>query len=394
MVANSEKLAVNGGKQVRNSLLTYGKQWIDDEDIHEVIETLKSDWITTGPKINDFEAKLCEYVGCKYAVVVNSGTSALDIAVQSLRLPKGGEVITTPFTFVASSNALLYNGLIPVFTDISYDTRNIDTVLIRNKITKNTKAILFVDYAGHPCEIDELKEIADEYDLFLIEDACHSLGACYRNKKVGNITDLTIFSFHPVKHITTGEGGAVVLNNKDLFDSLARLRTHGIDRNALSRYGPDASWAYDMKDLGRNYRMTDFQAALGISQLKKLDMFIGKRKSLANRYMADLKNLPWISLPTTSPYVKHSWHIFTILLNKKISRDAFFKYMRSANIGVNVHYIPIYKHSYYLNNFPVRIEDFPVTEDVFSRIITIPLHPKITNEEFDYIVNTITDYNW
>jgi UDP-4-amino-4,6-dideoxy-N-acetyl-beta-L-altrosamine transaminase len=373
-------------------MIPYGQQWIDENDIHDVTETLKSDWITTGPKIGEFEAKLCEYVGCNHAVVVNSGTSALDIAIQSLRLPKGSEVITTPFTFVASSNALLYNGLVPVFTDISRDTRNIDTGLIKQKITKRTKAILFVDYAGHPCEIDELKDIAEEYDLFLIEDACHSLGAEYRNEKVGNIADLTIFSFHPVKHITTGEGGAVVLNNKDLFDTLARLRTHGIDRDALSRYGPDASWAYDMKDLGRNYRMTDFQAALGISQLKKLDMFIEKRTSLADRYMVDLKDLPWISLPSTVPHVKHAWHIFTILLDKTISRDAFFKYMQSANIGVNVHYIPVYKHSYYRKILPVKIDGYPVTEEVFSRIITIPLHPKITNEEFNYIVDKIASY--
>lgn len=373
-------------------MIPYGHQWIDEKDIHEVIETLESDWITTGPKIGEFEAKLCEYVGCDHAVVVNSGTSALDIAFQSLSLPKGSEVITTPFTFVASSNALLYNGLKPVFADIIQSTRNIDTQDIRKKISDKTKAILCVDFAGQPCEIDELKEIAEEYDLFLIEDACHSFGAQYRNKMVGNIADLTIFSFHPVKHITTGEGGAVVLNNKDCFDSLSRLRTHGIDRNALSLYGPDASWAYDMKDLGRNYRMTDFQAALGISQLKKLDMFIEKRTSLADRYIAELKDLPWISLPSSIQNIKHAWHIFTILLDKTISRDAFYKYMRSANIGVNVHYIPVYKHSYYQKNLPVIIDEYPVTEDVFNRIITIPLHPKIIDREFDYIIDTIVSY--
>jgi UDP-4-amino-4,6-dideoxy-N-acetyl-beta-L-altrosamine transaminase len=374
------------------SMIPYGQQWIDENDITAVIETLKSDWITTGPLIGEFEARLCDYVGCRHAAVVNSGTSALDIAVQSLRFPAGSEVITTPLTFVATSNALLYNGLVPVFCDISRDTRNIDASLIRKKITKKTRAVLFVDFAGHPCEIDELAEIAEEHDLYLIEDACHSLGAEYRHRKVGNIADLTIFSFHPVKHITTGEGGAVVLNNKDLFDSISRLRTHGIDRDALSRFGPDASWAYDMKDLGRNYRMTDFQAALGISQLKKLDMFIEKRKSLADRYTAALRDLPRITLPRTSAHVKHAWHIFTILLDKQISRDAFFKYMRSANIGVNVHYIPVYKHSYYQKNHPERAEDYPVTEDIFSRIVTIPLHPRITDEEFDHIVGTIAGY--
>ena len=373
-------------------MIPYGLHKIDEDDLREVESVLRGDWITTGPKIGEFEASICNYVGCSHAVVVNSGTSALDIAVQSLRLPSASEVITTPFTFVASSNALLYNGLEPVFCDISADTRNIDTDQLREKITKKTRAILFVDFAGHPCEIDELREIADEHSLYLIEDASHSLGAEYRRKKVGTLADLTIFSFHPVKHITTGEGGAVTLENKDLFESISRLRSHGIDRDALSRFGPDASWAYDMKELGRNYRMTDFQAALGISQLKKLDVFIEKRTALANRYMQALKDVPWISLPHTSSHVKHAWHIFTVLLDKGISRDAFFKYLRSANIGVNVHYIPVYKHSYYQKNHPVPPENYPVTEDVFNRIITLPLHPQITDDEFEYIISTITAY--
>jgi UDP-4-amino-4,6-dideoxy-N-acetyl-beta-L-altrosamine transaminase len=373
-------------------MIPYGKHSIDDDDMAAVMEAMKSEWITTGPKINEFEHAICRYVGCKHAVAVNSGTSALDIAVQSLSLAHGSEVITTPLTFVASSNALLYNSIRPVFADIRNDTRNINPDDVRKKITKKTKGILFVDFAGHPCDIQELKEIAEEHDLYLIEDACHSLGAEYHGSKVGNFADLTIFSFHPVKHITTGEGGAIVLNDQDRFEHLVRLRSHGIDRDARARYGPDASWAYDMKELGRNYRMTDFQAALGISQLKKLDMFIEMRRSLAERYNNVLKDTSWISLPVTSPQVKHAWHIFTILLQKKISRDAFFKYMRSANIGVNVHYIPVYRHTYYQRVLPVRMEDYPITEEVFRRIITIPLHPKITDSEFEYITKTIESY--
>jgi len=352
------------------SLIPYGLQWLDDDDINEVVNVLKSDWITTGPKIKEFEDALCAYIGSQFCVVVNSGTSALDIAVQSLELPEGCEVITTPFTFVATANAIIYNGLKPVFADICSDTYNIDPVSIREKITKDTRAIIYVDYAGQPCDIKAIKEIADEFDLYLIEDACHALSAEYEHKKVGNFADLTIFSFHPVKHITTGEGGAVVTNNKELYDKLYLLRSHGIDKNACDRYGPNAPWAYDMKYLGRNYRITDFQAALGISQLKKLETFISRRQEFAKMYNEAFENIPEITTPTVKSNVRHVWHLYTILLNGKINRNEFFNLMRTKNIGVNLHYIPIYKFTYYQENFKLN-DDFPVTEEIFKRIITL-----------------------
>ena len=370
--------------------IPYGTQWIDEDDINEVVSVLKSDWITTGPKIKEFEDALCAYVGCKYCVAVNSGTSALDIAVQSLELPKGSEVITTPFTFVATSNAILYNGLKPVFADICSDTFNINSEDIRRKITKDTKAIIYVDYAGQPCDIKTIQEIADEFDLYIIEDACHAIGAEYGGRKVGNFADLTIFSFHPVKHITTGEGGAVVTDDEDLYERLALLRSHGIDKDAQDRYGPDASWAYDMKYLGRNYRITDFQAALGISQLKKLDGFIDKRNELALRYQEILGDVDCITLPVVKVKVRHAWHLYTILLDESVDRDEFFKYMRSANIGVNLHYIPVYRHSYYVENFGFDAEGFPVTEDVFKRIITLPMFPRMSEQQVEYVVTSIS----
>lgn len=370
--------------------IPYGLQWIDEEDIDEVVSVLKSDWITTGPKIKKFEDALCSYVGCRYCAVVNSGTSALDIAVQSLDLPQGSEIITTPFTFVATSNAIIYNGHKPVFADIRSDTFNIDPDKIRKKITPITKAIIYVDFAGHPCDIKEIKEIAREFDLYLIEDACHAIGAEYDHEKVGNFADLTVFSFHPVKNITTGEGGAVATNNKELYEKLLLLRSHGIDKNALDRYGPNASWAYDMKYLGRNYRMTDFQAALGISQLKKLDGFIDKRNELASRYNELIRDIDGVTLPVIKDNVKHVWHLYTVLLNESINRDEFFKYMRNANIGVNVHYIPAYRHSYYIKNFGFDSAEFPVTEEVFRRIITLPLYPKMTEQQLEYVTNRIT----
>jgi UDP-4-amino-4,6-dideoxy-N-acetyl-beta-L-altrosamine transaminase len=372
--------------------IPYGTQWIDDDDINAVVKVLKSDWITTGPKIKEFEDALCAYLGCRYCVAVNNGTSALDIAVQSLDLPDGSEVITTPFTFVATSNAIIYNGLKPVFVDICSDTFNINPEDIRRKITNDTNAIIYVDYAGQPCDIKALRDIADEFDLYLIEDACHAIGAEYDGKKVGNFADLTIFSFHPVKHITTGEGGAVTTEDEELYKRLSLLRSHGIDKDAQDRYGPVASWAYDMKYLGRNYRITDFQAALGISQLKKLDMFIDKRNELASRYNELLGEIDAVTLPVTKDNVMHAWHLYTILLDESINRDEFFKYMRNANIGVNVHYIPVFRHSYYMENFGFDPTVFPVTEDIFKRIITLPLFPKMELEQLEYVVETIKGY--
>jgi len=368
--------------------IPYGHQWIDEEDIKEVVNALKSDWITTGPKVKEFEDKICKYIGCKYGAAVNSGTSALDIAVQTLNLPKGSEVITTPFTFVATSNAILYNNLKPVFADIEKETRNINSEEIRKKITEKTKAIIYTDYAGQPCDIKEIKEIADEHDLYLIEDACHALGAEYRNKKTGNFADMTVFSFHPVKHITTGEGGMVVTNNREFYNKLKMLRTHGIDKTAMDRFGSDASWAYDMKLLGRNYRITDFQCALGISQLKKIEKFIVKRQKIAKIYNKEFEDTPKVIAPYVNPDVRHVWHLYTILLDKKINRDKFFNLMRKKGVGVNLHYIPIYRFTYYQEHFKFKFRDFPGTENVFKGIITLPLFPMMTENDTDNVIKS------
>lgn len=377
---------------MEKEFIPYGLHDIGEDDIAAVVSTLKSKWITGGPKVGEFEKKLSTYIGCENSVAVCNGTAALDIAVQSLGLPKGSEVITTPFTFVASSNAILYNGCMPVFADIDKETRNIDPGRVRKKITKKTRAILFVDYAGHPCDIDEIKEIADENDLYLIEDACHALGAEYRRKKVGCFADLTVFSFHPVKHITTGEGGAVVTDDDELYERMLLLRNHGIDRDASRRSGKDSGYAYDMKVLGRNYRITDFQCALGISQLKKLDSFIKRRSELATLYNESFSDLNYVKTPKTKPYVKNAWHIYTLLLERGVDRDEFFRYMREKNIGVNVHYIPVYRHSYYAKNFNFSPEDYPVTEDVFNRIITLPLYPKLLDEEVAQVIDAVKDF--
>jgi len=369
-------------------LIPYGRQSIDEEDIRAVMEVLHSDWLTTGPKVDEFERSISDYCGCHNAVAVNSGTSALDIAIQSLELPKGTEVITSPFTFAATSNAILYNGLVPVYADISRDTRNIDPDEIRNKITKKTGALLFVDYAGQPCDITEMQEICREYDLFMIEDACHALGAEYHGKKIGTLSDMTIFSFHPVKLITSGEGGMVTTNDPGRADALRLLRSHGIDKTAHNLSETGAAWAYDMVTLGRNYRMTDIQAALGISQAKKIDRFVQKRTKLSQFYHELLQEIPQIQLPVILENVTHAWHLYTILLDG-IKRDAVFTYLKSSNIGVNLHYIPTYHFSYYQKNHPQNSSLFPVTEDVFNHILTLPLYPELREEDIQFIVETL-----
>jgi len=368
---------------MRETFLPYALHSIDDEDIAEVVKVLKSDWITTGPKIKEFEDSVCTYVDCKYGVAVNSGTSALDIAVASLEL-EGGEIITTPFTFVATANAILFNNLKPVFVDVKKDTYNISPEQIRKKVTAETRAIIYVDFAGQPCDIKEIKEIAAEYNLYLIEDAAHTLGAEYEGQKIGGFADITEFSFHPVKHITTGEGGMCVMNDKELAEKMKILRNHGIDRDARERYRSDASWTYDLKFLSRNYRITDLQAALGFSQLRKIENFITRRREIAKIYNEAFDDTPEITIPYVKPNVRHVWHLYTIVLNG-VDRNKFFKLMRQKNIGVSVHYIPVYKHSYY-KRFNFDQKDFPVTDNIFNRIITLPLFPKMSDEDvFDVI---------
>lgn len=364
--------------------IPYGHQYIDDEDIQAVVDVLKGDWLTTGPTVSAFEESLCTYTGCTFAVAVNNGTSALDLAVKALDLPDGSEVITTPFTFAATSNALLYNNLIPVFADIRRDTRNIDPEDIRKKITPKTKAIICVDYAGHPCDIDEIKDIAEEHDLVLIEDACHAFGASYHGKKIGTLADMTIFSFHPVKPITTGEGGAVVTDNPELAARLKLLRNHGIERNVKDMFGEGSEWAYDLVDLGRNYRMTDIQAALGISQIKKIDGFIKRRNDLAKIYEELIGDVPWLETPQCCGDITHGWHIYTVLLNG-IKRNDLYRYLHQHNIGANVHYVPIYRFTYYQKHFLFSPQMFPVTEDVFNHTITLPLYPAMGEADLEYV---------
>lgn len=369
---------------MRKTFLPYGLHEITEDDIKEVIKSLKSGWLTTGPKVEEFEKKISDYVNAKYAVAVNSGTSALDIAVGCLGIEPGSEVITTPLTFAASSNCLLYNHLKPVFVDIQKDTFNIDPSAIKKAVTNKTRAIVFVDFAGHPCDIDEIKEIADRHDLYTIEDSSHAFGAEYRGKKLGSFADITVFSFHPVKHIATGEGGLAATDNPKLAETMRLLRSHGIEKN-ISKKMP---WLNDMRILGRNYRITDFQCALGISQLKRIEEIIGKREKIARIYDNELRGIKEVSSPKSRKYVKHAWHIYPILLDEGLDRNKFIRLMRGQNIGADVHYMPVYKFTYY-KKFNINPLDFPITEDVFARTVTLPIFPGMTEDDAADVVEAV-----
>lgn len=367
--------------------IPYGRQYVDDEDIEEVVKVLKSDFLTTGPVIEEFEKKVADYVGAKYAVAVANGTAALHSACYAANIGKGDEVITTPITFAASSNCVLYCGAVPVFADIDPKTYNIDPEDIERKITDRTKAIIAVHFTGQPCEMERIHEIADRHGLIVIEDAAHALGAIYEGKKVGSLSEMTTFSFHPVKHITTGEGGMVLTNHQELYERLKLFRTHGITREEHLLRKNDGPWYYEQLDLGYNYRITDIQCALGISQMKKLPYFLKRRKEIAKKYQeafADCKN---IQLPYQKPGCENAWHLYIIRV-KGGKRKEVFEQLREAGIGVNVHYIPVYKHPYYQEHGYEGIR-CPNAEQYYEEAISLPIYPALKEAEQQYVIEKI-----
>jgi len=389
----SEKIpAIEGGKPMRNEFLPYGTQWIDEKEINEVVDSLKSDWITTGPKMRLFEEKFKKYIGSKYAVAVNSGTAALHIATSAIGINPGDEVITTPLTFVASANCIVYRGGTPKFADVKIDTYNIKPEEIKKKITSKTKAIIPVHFTGQPCDMDEIMEIAKDNNLFIIEDAAHAIDAKYKNKKIGNISDLTVFSFHPVKNITTAEGGMVTTNNEELYEKLLMFRTHGISKDAVNRFGMTGGFYYDMQYLGYRYNMSELHASLGIHQLDKLESFQRRRMDIIKTYNKELKDIEELHIPFVKDNIKHSWHLYVIRLNLSkliVGRDYIFKALRAENIGVNVHYIPVHYHSYYQNKFNLKKGILPNVEWLFPRLLTIPLFPKMTDDDIYDVINAL-----
>ena len=385
-----QPLAINGGEPVRATNLPYGRQSIEEEDIESVIHVLRSDWITTGPKVQEFEEAVASFAGAKYAVAFSSGTGALHGAAFAAGLGAGDEAITTPMTFCATANCVLYMGASPVFADICPDTLNIDTAQVAERITSRTKAILPVDFAGQPADLDSILELADQHGLVVIEDGAHALGATYRDRRVGGISHMTMFSFHPVKHITTGEGGIITTDDSDLARRLRMFRTHGVDQELRQNQSQsDGPWFYEMSELGYNYRLPDIGCALGLSQLKRLPTLLSRRREIAAEYSRCLAEVPGIVIPVEKPESSSAWHIYTIQLdteNVNTGRREIFEALRAENIGVNVHYIPVHLHPYYRRSFGYQRGDYPIAEGAYDQLITLPLFPAMTHQDVQDVI--------
>ncbi len=376
-------------------ILPYGHQCIGEDDVQSVVDVLRSDFLTQGPKVEEFEELLADKVGAKFGVVFSSGTAALHGAYFAAGIGCEDEIVTSPITFLATANAALFLGAHPLFADVESDTGNIIPDLIEEAITKKTKAIVPVHFSGHPARLKEIAKITRKHNLTLIEDACHALGAQYLSKDIGDCTysDMTVFSFHPVKSITAGEGGAVLTNKEDLYKKLIMFRNHGVTKeefafqNKEDHYG---RWYYEMQHLGFNYRLTDIHSALGISQLRKLDKFIKKRREIAEMYSKAFWNNPFFDVPVEKSYAKSSWHLYPIRLKDKYKSKKLdiFENLRQKGINTQVHYIPIHLQPYY-QHLGYKKGLYPNAEDFYQREISIPLYPSMTEGDINYVIETI-----
>ena len=367
----------------KNSCLPYSRHSIDQEDLKAVRDVLLSDWLTTGPKVEEFEQKVAKTAGVRFGGAVNSGTAALHSAMYAMGIKPGDEVIVPPITFAATANAVVYQGGVPVFADVDSDTLLIDPEKVEEKITSKTRAVVAVDYAGQMCDYDALKLITKKHGIYLIADACHSIGGAYKGSPSGSCADLTVFSFHPVKHITTGEGGMVVTNAKELIHRVKLFRNHGISTDLHQRQ-KIGSWYYEIEEPGFNYRLTDFQCALGITQLKKLKSRIDKRNSIAKEYDQFFDNVEGVGPLKKEWFISHAYHIYVVKLDLGLvrkNRQAIFSFLRNEGIGVNVHYIPVHYHPFYKKTFNTSKGMCPIAEDAYERILTIPLFPAMTEED-------------
>jgi perosamine synthetase len=382
---------MDGGTPVRSTTLSYGKQWIDDGDIAAVVEVLRSDWLTTGPKVEEFEAAFATTTESRYAVSFTSGTAALHGAVAVLDLKLGDEAITSPITFCASANCLLYCGVRPVFADVDPETLLIDPAEIERHITPHTRALVVVDYAGQPVALREINKLAEKHGLAVIEDACHALGAKFEGRPVGGLSTMTAFSFHPVKHVTTAEGGMVTTNDPGLGEKLRRFRSHGIgsDHRQREKVG---SWFYEMVDLGYNYRLSDLQCALGLSQLRKLDQWLARRRAIATQYNVAFRELDAVRPLAVLPGVEHAYHLYVVQLDLKrlrASRAEVFAALRAEGIGVNVHYIPVHLHPYYREHQGTAEGLCPRAEAAYEKILSLPMFPRMSDQDVQDVIEAV-----
>jgi len=386
------KPAIEGGTPVRDKKIFYGHQYLDQSDYDAVVDVLKSDYLTCGPKITELEEKLCEITGAKYAVVCSNGTAALHMAAMAAGLGVGDELITTPITFAASANCALYVGATPVFADINEETYNIDPDSVEAHITDKTKAVVAVDYTGQAVELDRLTRICKENNLVLIEDGAHSIGTLYNGKGIGSIADMTTFSFHPVKTITGGEGGAVLTNSEEYYKKLLLARSHGITRDtSLMEHESDGTWYYEMVDIGYNYRMTDIQAGLIISQLDKLAMFKARRKEIVNKYNEAFSQLDSIIVQKEIPESDTARHLYILRLNPEkltINRRQFFDALGAENVVCNVHYIPVYYFPQY-ERMGYKKGLCPKAEALYDNMMSLPLYYSMSDSDVDDVINAV-----
>ena len=370
--------------------IPYGRQEISQEDIDAVVQVLRSDWLTTGPAVDTFEEEFKKAVGAPHAVAVSNGTAALHTAMHALKISHGDEVIVPAMTFAATANAVLYCGGTPVFADSNPNTLLIDAKSVEEKITPRTKAVVAVDYAGSPCDYDKLWDLTKSRGLALIADASHSVGGSYKGKPVGQLADLTTFSFHPVKIITSGEGGMVTTPRADLAERMGAFRNHGITTDHRQREETGA-WFYEMRELGYNYRLTDIQCALGTSQLKNLNKWVKKRGELANLYRRRLSDIPGCRPLEAMTDRVHAYHLFVVQIeSSKVNRDVVFKSMRELGIGVNVHYIPVYLHPYYRDQLGLKPGLCPKAEAAYEKILTLPLFPAMTENDLNFVCESLS----
>jgi len=384
-------LAIEGGSPVRASFLPYGRQSVEEADVQAVVDVLRSDWLTTGPKVGEFEEAFASRVGAVHAVSFSSGTAALHAAAFAAGLKAGDEAITTPMTFAATANCVLYQGATPVFADVSSDTLNLDPEQVARKISAKTRAILPVDYAGHPADLAAILEISQRHGLVVIEDACHALGSEYGGRRVGSIADMTAFSFHPVKHITTGEGGMVTTDNPQLAEILRRFRNHGISSEARQRQ-QTGQWHYEMVLLGFNYRLPDIVCALGLEQLKRLDGNLARRRAIAAIYSSAFRELPGVIPLHVRTGINPSWHLYPIRLDLArltANRAQVYRALRAENIGVNVHYIPVHYHPYYRERFGSKIGELPVAETAYERLISLPMFHGMNDGDVEDVIHAV-----
>ncbi len=377
----------------RETFLPYAVPLIDDEDINEVVETLKSGWVAKGPRTIEFEKRFAEYTGAKYAVAMNSATAALHVALIAGGVKPGDEVITTPITFAATANTIIHVGATPVFVDVDPETFCIDVNKIEEKITDKTTAIVPVHYTGHACDMDKIRAIAEKYNLFVSEDAAHAIDTFYKGDLIGKKGDCASFSFYATKNICTGEGGMLTTNSEDIAEKARVMSTHGMSKAAWNRYGKGGAWRYDIEYPGHKYNMFDIQAALAKTQMNKLSAMQDRRKEIVKKYEEGFSRLDGIKLPPEEDYTTHSWHLYVVRLELDkltIDRDKFIELMGEANIGTSVHFIPVHLMSYYRENFGYKEGDFPVAESYFDTILSLPLYPKMTDEDVQDVINAVT----